>query len=70
MGYVTVSGERFAADADLDGDGVRRAEPDVVRCWLCLSPAGWTGWDGDPDDPDTGRIPVCGSHMTDGDERH
>ena len=41
----------------------------TVRCYLCLNPADWVGWDGDPSLAASKRIPVCGLHMTEGDSR-
>lgn len=39
-----------------------------MTCRLCDNPASYRGHDGDPDDPRSREIVVCGLHMTIGDE--
>jgi len=38
-------------------------------CYLCKNEATHEGWSGDPDDPKSKRILVCGLHSSEGDMR-
>ena len=54
MTYTASNGETYA---DLNGDDVRRAEPDVERCYFCLNPATTSAAIGPEED-----ARVCGLH--------